>query len=498
MRLIIHLNYNTMKRIYRFAGAMMMVAGVCAHVSAQTTSSGQGAGNQGADGTFVGTYAGSQNTTGADNTFIGAMSGQKNTGGSQNTALGSRSGYTNKQGENNTFLGFLSGMGNVDGSWNTFVGSMAGSKNQFGNRNTFLGYEAGSTSYLGDHNVFLGFRSGYSNFNGHRNVFIGNMAGDYNSSGFNNVFLGYSAGHGNVKGSSNTYLGFEADGGANINYATAIGAGAKVTKDHSIVLGTVFDYVGVGVSAPAYQMHLSGSSAAKLGSSSWTIWSDKRLKKDISDFTDGLDLLKQIKPVKFRYNGEAGTKSDKQFVGIIAQDMQKIAPYTIGSSVYQDSLGNKTEYLDYDANAVTYILINSVKEQQEVIDQKDKELKEMSERILQSEKVQQELIARLERLEKASPGIKLNDGENAAARIEQNAPNGFSQNTSIKYYIPKDVKTAIIHVYTLNGVKVGSYSIDERGEGELKLSAAQFTSGVHIYDLVTDGKSNGSKKMLVK
>ncbi|MEO6285033.1 MAG: tail fiber domain-containing protein [Dyadobacter sp.] len=487
-----------MKRIYRIAGTMVMVAGLCTHGSAQTTSSGTGAGKEGPDGTFVGTYAGSQNTTGADNTFVGALSGMKNTGGSQNTALGSRSGYDNKQGEHNTFLGHFSGKGNQNGSWNTFVGSMAGSKNVNGELNTFLGYQAGQESFKGSQNIFVGYRTGYSNFGGERNVFLGNRAGEMNSLGFNNVFLGYSAGKSNFNGSSNTYLGFEADGNANISYATAIGAGAKVTKEHSIVLGTAFDYVGVGVSAPAYQLHLSNSSAAKLGSSSWTIWSDKRLKKDISDFTDGLDLLKQIKPVKFRYNGEAGTKSDKQFVGIIAQDMQKIAPYTIGSSMYQDSLGNKTEYLDYDANAVTYILINSVKEQQEVIDQKDKEIKEMSERIVQSEKVQQELIARLERLEKASPGIKLNDDPNAAARIEQNAPNGFSQNTSIKYYIPKDVKTAIINVYTLNGVKVGSHNIKERGEGELKLSAAQFTSGVHIYDLITDGKSNGSKKMLVK
>ncbi len=55
--------------------------------------------------------------------------------------------------------------------------------------------------------------------------------------------------------------------------------------------------------------------------------------------------------------------------------MQKIAPYIIATFIHQDSLGNKTEYLDYDANAVTYILINSVKEQQQVIERKDKELR---------------------------------------------------------------------------------------------------------------------------
>jgi hypothetical protein len=67
--------------------------------------------------------------------------------------------------------------------------------------------------------------------------------------------------------------------------------------------------------------------------------------------------------VWFEYNGEAGMPTDQKYVGIIAQEMKKIAPYTVGEFTYQDSTGKTSQYLDYDANALTYILVNSVKEQ---------------------------------------------------------------------------------------------------------------------------------------
>jgi hypothetical protein len=256
------------------------------------------------------------------------------------------------------------------------------------------------------------------------------------------------------------------------------------------------------MSAPAFQLHLSTNAAAKAGSSVWTVASDSRLKKNISDFTDGLALLKQIKPVWFQYNGQAGIETgEQQFVGIIAQEMQKIAPYTIGTFTHQDSLGNKTEYLDYDANAVTYILINSVKEQQAVIEEKEAKIQEVNAQVAA-------LSKRLEQLERIiAAGTTRPLTGNLASRhgepnangvvLEQNVPNGFSESTAIKFFVPQSVKDAVIEVYSVDGVKAGSYPVKERGEGELKISASQFHSGVFLYDLVTDGKSNGVKKMMV-
>lgn len=520
--------------------------------------------NTGPNNTMLGHLAGMSNTTGAENTFVGRQAGLSNLDGQGNTFIGQNSGQGNQHGINNTFLGIASGTGNKE-SYNTYIGAYAGKGNvnghgnvyignwvgdqsyeasfnvvlgnsafsvgtgnqncilgnlsgagntgnsnvflgaktgqlNKGNENTFLGYESGNSNKEGFFNIFLGAQSGYSSQTGVGNVFLGNKSGYSNTNGHQNVFLGYGAGYYNTTGQRNTYLGYGATGNATLENATAIGSEAKVTANNSIVLGKNAN-VGIGVSAPSFQLHLSTDAAAKAGSPDWIVASDSRLKKDITDFTDGLDLLKQIRPVWFQYNGQAGIETgDKKFVGIIAQEMQKIAPYTIGTFTHQDSLGNKTEYLDYDANAVTYILINSVKEQQRVIEQKDAELKETNAQVV-------ELSKRLELLERIVAANTVKPLNGSAARIEpntngvvleQNVPNGFSESSAIKYFVPQSVKEARVDVYAVNGAKVNSYPVKERGEGQLTISAGDFQNGVFLYDLVTDGKSNGVKKMVIQ
>nr|WP_295930407.1 tail fiber domain-containing protein [uncultured Dyadobacter sp.] len=503
-----------MKKWYKIAG--MLLAGTCiiTQVNAQTHY-GQGAGTQGLQhaffgvdagkvntapyNTFIGQTTGAKNTTGTSNTFVGNNAGYSSNTGSFNTFVGGVAGYLNN-GDDNTFIGFAAGNGNKGGNDNTFIGVSAGNKNKEGNQNTFLGNLAASADSHGNENVVVGFKSGqFSGGEDTGNAFFGSWSG-YESKGNYNCFFGYKAGIFNTTGSHNTYLGYNSGGSATLTNATAIGTNALVTASYSVVLGNNAN-VGIGMSAPAFQLHLSTAAAAKAGSPDWLVASDSRLKKNITDFTDGLDLLKQIKPVWFQYNGKAGIETgDKKFVGIIAQEMQKIAPYTIGTFNYQDSLGNKTEYLDYDANAVTYILINSVKEQQQVIEEKDAQLKDMNAQV-------EALAKRLEQLERivASSTAKPLTGNMARTEpnangvvLEQNVPNGFSGSSSIKYFVPEAVIDAVINVYSVNGVKVNSYAVKERGEGKLTISAEDFQNGVFLYDLVTDGKSNGVKKMVVQ
>lgn len=478
-------------------------------------------GKMNVDGTnnaFFGARAGQQNTLGSGNIFIGVNTGFSNVtgssnvaigyqvheessnaigncavgyqaafkgGGNYNVAMGYEAGFNNTTGTENVFMGHSAGYFSNSGGFNTFVGSQSGYENTTGHRNAFFGEKAGYNNKEGFFNTFLGVESGYSSETGVGNVFLGNKSGYSNTNGHSNAFLGYGTGFHNTTGARNTYLGYAAEGNADLENATAIGAEAKVTASNSLVLGNNAN-VGIGISAPTYQFQLSTNSAAKPGSAVWAIASDSRIKKNITSFTDGLDLLKQINPVWFQYNGSAGIETgEKKFVGIIAQEMQKIAPYTIGTFTHQDSLGNKTEYLDYDANAVTYILINSVKEQQEVIEEKEAKIQELENR-----------LEKLEMLVTASPGI-LNK-ESRAARLDQNTPNGFANQTTIRYAVPLSAKTAVIDIYTIEGIKVKSFPISERGEGELVISALEYKSGLHVYDLVVDGKSMGAKKMLVE
>lgn len=114
----------------------------------------------------------------------------------------------------------------------------------------------------------------------------------------------------------------------------------------------------------AYLLELQLDEAAKPGTNMWTIASDSRLKKDISPFTDGLEVMMKINPVRYRYNGLANMPTDKENIGIIAQEIKKAAPYTVGSfktKLNKDD-ASETELLDFNSHALTFVTINAIKE----------------------------------------------------------------------------------------------------------------------------------------
>lgn len=136
---------------------------------------------------------------------------------------------------------------------------------------------------------------------------------------------------------------------------------------------------------PAFNLDVNGD-AAKIGGGPWSAPSDRRLKKDINPYEDGLTSVMAIEPVTFRYNDQYGFSSEKEYVGIIAQDIQKIAPYTVEEKIYKtrNEDGSTPEtgesFLTFDGNALTYMLINAVQEQQTMIDQMKKEIEALKRR----------------------------------------------------------------------------------------------------------------------
>ncbi|MBX7241890.1 MAG: tail fiber domain-containing protein [Bacteroidia bacterium] len=135
------------------------------------------------------------------------------------------------------------------------------------------------------------------------------------------------------------------------------------TIDFNNSAATVGLAINFGTSA-AYDLQMLNNSAAKPTSGSWTIASDKRLKEDVHPFKDGLNVLKQINPVYFRYNGKAKTPNEYG-IGVLAQDVKPVAPYMVGSFEFiadSKDLANKEEYLSYNPDALHYITLNAVKE----------------------------------------------------------------------------------------------------------------------------------------
>ncbi len=124
--------------------------------------------------------------------------------------------------------------------------------------------------------------------------------------------------------------------------------------------------VGIATAAPTAKLSVNGT-ADKPGGGSWAVFSDIRLKKDISPYQEGLQTLLKINPIKFHYNEKSGCDTKPAYVGVIAQELKEIAPYMVGS--FQK---DNTEYLNVDNSAMTYLLINAVKELNAKLEKQEK------------------------------------------------------------------------------------------------------------------------------
>ncbi len=115
-------------------------------------------------------------------------------------------------------------------------------------------------------------------------------------------------------------------------------------------------YLGIGTATPSYQLELTTDSAAKPGSTTWTIASDARLKDIRAPFSRGIESLMGLHPVFYHYKKDnpLGLQSDKEFVGLVAQDVQKSVP----ESVQTDKKG----FLHVSSDAIIWTILNSVKE----------------------------------------------------------------------------------------------------------------------------------------
>ena len=137
--------------------------------------------------------------------------------------------------------------------------------------------------------------------------------------------------------------------------------------------------VGIGTDSPTDTLTVNGS-ASKPGGGDWATFSDKRLKKNIHPFTDGLEQVLAINPVKYQYNGKGGiTDTETEFVGVVAQEVEKVAPYMVEpkeyvelayegeDETYREYVKSTESYLSVNATAIRYMLVNAVKEQQGMI-----------------------------------------------------------------------------------------------------------------------------------
>ena len=106
----------------------------------------------------------------------------------------------------------------------------------------------------------------------------------------------------------------------------------------------------------------------KPGGGSWLAVSDDRVKRDVSDYSTGLDAILRLRPIRFRYNGEGDTNEhdERYYVGLSAQSTQSVMPEVVVPDVRplsdRPGAAHLPGQLATDLTALPMALVNAIQE----------------------------------------------------------------------------------------------------------------------------------------
>jgi hypothetical protein len=98
------------------------------------------------------------------------------------------------------------------------------------------------------------------------------------------------------------------------------------------------------------------------GATSWSSFSDERLKNVIGTYSDALSGVMELKPVKFTWKSDAGNKPQ---VGILAQSVQSVVPEAVEAVTMNEE--DETKYLTVRYTELIPLLTAAIQEQQTII-----------------------------------------------------------------------------------------------------------------------------------
>ena len=220
---------------------------------------------------------------------------------------------------------------------NVAVGHSSLNATTTGNNNTAVGYFALDTNITGGQNCAFGIEALRDLTSGSDNTCIGKSAGEPMTTGSNNLLLGHDAGRGNSP------------------------SGEVTTGSNNVVLGN--DSI--------QNLFCADTSISS---------SDSRDKTDVADFTKGLDWIKALRPVTYRWDRrtwygteeqpfgtpDGSKKRQRLHIGFLAQEALAVEQANgYGSSNDDSLLVNLTD--DGMSYGMKYerlvpILVNAIKE----------------------------------------------------------------------------------------------------------------------------------------
>ena len=305
--------------------------------------------------------------------------------GIQNTAVGEKAGTAVTSGDTNCLVGYNAAASLTTGSNNLVIGANGMPSMVDGSNNIVIGLNALATATTGNNAIAIGngaLRNKGPNSGGA--LAIGNNAG------FNYGIGGATASGATIIGTEAMYNGggltstaigyqalYQAGGNANIGIGAASGY-SLVTGNFNVILGsnsgTTINgtnnniIISDGQGNIASNWTVGGGWYQANNNASWSVTSDARLKTNIQDIENGLDIILALKPKSFDRIVE-GTHD----VGFIAQDYELVLPEQV-----KETPAPRPEFLELtegqpvkgiDMNLIPYLVsaIHALKQENDLL-----------------------------------------------------------------------------------------------------------------------------------
>ena len=292
----------------------------------------------------------------------------------------------------------------IDSSFaNTAVGAYALSRGECGNNNVAVGENAlggnGNTTGLGFEGCVSDGEAGGND--GNDSVILWP-----NGSASKNTALGQGALVSNLRGYGNTAVGYYAgrqgyedlNGDDYFNNSMALGFQAKVLDSNevqigdrniqNVFLGRRLSDVQEGQNAvnPDANLFLTGAVEA----SSFDVISDQRLKASIQPLDAGLDFIKELAPVTYRYKHDA---RGADVFGLLAQDISMVLnKYGMENNRLVTS-NPVSDYLSVNYLDLVAPMIKAIQELDEAAAEKDERIATLEAQIIEQQESMLALIA---------------------------------------------------------------------------------------------------------
>ncbi|MDR1372588.1 MAG: tail fiber domain-containing protein [Dysgonamonadaceae bacterium] len=250
-------------------------------------------------------------------------------------------------------------------------------------------------------------------------------------------------------------------------------------------------------------------------SSGIKLTSDERLKENISPLNESLSLLQQLNGVSYflktptmrtsidvQSAGDNSSLSEKEKrdmaffekwekdlqnsknlrKGFVAQELRKVFPELVSE--------DKQGMLSVDYIGLIPVIVESIKEQQQIIDAQYEKIKELEKSM---EALQGKSVLRSITDESGTTGISELAKQCA---LTQNAPNPFTIQTEIKYFVANGVKEAYICIFDMQGKMLQKIDV-VAGQNSVTIQGSTLPAGIYLYALVADGQEVDTKRMIL-